>query len=135
MSKRIAAALCGILAALAMVVIAPASPASACVTGCGGSGIVISPNGWDLGDYPQNTVVAVSWYVENDGTEPVELAFVPGATGCAKKVSPYVSPSSLILKPGVRAVTTYVSSACVGSGTVYLSAGGAQAWQSIGFYA
>lgn len=119
----------------ALALLLPATPASACVLGCSNSNIVVSPHGGSAGSYLHGTTVELTWQITNEGSTVADVAVLAGATGCAKKVAPYVSPSELVLDAGETAtVTTYVSSQCIGAGTAYASAGQDQGYRSISFY-
>ncbi len=130
MWKRIAVVLIGTAALLA-----PASAASACVEGCNNSHITVSPHGGSAGSYANNsTVHTTSWTVTNTGTTAATVAVLSGATGCAMKAVPYVSPNQLSLDPDESAtVTTYFKAQCAGAGKVYASAGQDQGWKNVTF--
>ena len=132
MLRRVAVALSVTLTAFAFL---PAAPASACVLGCSNSNISVSPHSGSAGSYLHGTTVQLTWQITNNGSTVADIAVLAGATGCATKVAPYVSPSELVLDAGETAtVTTYASSQCIGAGMVYASAGQDQGSRSISFF-
>ena len=134
---RLTASVVSMVIGLVLSVLATSDTATAtvdCVSGCSNGNISVSPHGGELGTFHNPGTISINWTVTNNGSTVADVSFLAGATGCAKKVAPYVSKPELYLEAHESIVVqTYVTKQCVGAGTVYASAGQDQGYQTIHF--
>lgn len=133
MTKRIALWTVMVLTAT-LGAVTPATTASACKLGCLEDSVTVSPHTGYGGAAWTFQVITLHWTVTNNTNHLVDVAVSPGATECAVKEVPYVSPSELILDAHeTLEVESYVTGDCQGAGRAWLSAGQDQGYQDVWF--